>query len=139
MSRVINTEGAGKDRNRLVKGIVIATRELMKQTEPDSHSYDLVAFISLALGEISSNIDVSVAAWEKRGYWVKADHFRMEWAWSAKASEDLRKALLKGDWGLIALTVASTAQKFSTIKVSEKNRLGKPWEGAWNRIEKNTP
>lgn len=137
MSRVINTEGVGKDRNRLVKGIVLATRELMKQTKPDAYSYDLVAYITLALAEISANIDASVAAWEKRGYWVKADRFRMEWAWSAKASADLKKALLEGEWGAIALIIANTAQKFSNVKVSDKNRLGNPWVGAWDKMQRS--
>ncbi len=38
----------------------------------------------LALEEINSNIDKSVEAWEKRGYWVKADKFRLDWEWSGK-------------------------------------------------------
>ena len=36
----------------------------------------------LALEEIAVSIDVSVQAWEKRDYWVKADRFRMEWEWA---------------------------------------------------------
>lgn len=136
MSRVINTEGTGKDRTKNVKGIIVATRELMKQTEPDAHSYDLVAYISQALGEISDNIDASVEAWEKRGYWVKADRFRMEWTWAGKMSKDLRTALEDGEWGRIALLVVNTAQKFATTKVSEKHRLGTPWIGAWEKMKK---
>ena len=50
---MINPEGAGKERNRLVKSIVLAMRELMRQSEPDEHSRDLAAYIALALLEIT--------------------------------------------------------------------------------------
>ena len=81
MSRVIHTDGAGKQRTRLSREVVLSIRELMKQTQPDGVSRDQTAFIALALQEIGGAIDISVDAWEKRGYWVKADRFRMEWAW----------------------------------------------------------
>ena len=66
MSRVIKTESAGKDRTRLSKEVVIALRELMRQSQPDDTSRELAAFIALALGEINATIEASVAAWEKR-------------------------------------------------------------------------
>ncbi|MFN8387184.1 MAG: hypothetical protein U0V48_06705, partial [Anaerolineales bacterium] len=75
MSRVINPDSAGKDRARLSKAIVLAVRELAKQTEVTQEAKDIAAFISLALKTISEGIDTSVAAWEKRDYWVKADRF----------------------------------------------------------------
>jgi len=75
LSKIYSPESAGKDRTRLSKTIVLALRELMKQTEPDATTRDLTAFIVLALEEIAANIDGSVEAWEKRGYWVKADRF----------------------------------------------------------------
>jgi hypothetical protein len=134
LSRVINPDSAGKDRNRMSRGVVLAIRELMKQTQPDAHSRDLAAFIALALIEISKTIDVSVAAWEKRGYWVKADRFRMDWAWSEKYGNAMRQAVLNDDWASIAMTSVQIAQKLSSIKVPERHRLGEPWIGAWDAI-----
>ncbi len=87
LSRIINPEGSGKERTRLTKEVVLSIRELMKQAEPDAQSRDLAAFIALALIEITKTIEASVIAWEKRGYWVKADRFRMEWAWSEKTGQ----------------------------------------------------
>ena len=89
MSRVINTNGTGKERNTFTRGIVAALRELMKQKEPDAHSYDLVAFIGLSLVAIDANIEQSVKAWEKRDYWVKADRFRMEWSWAGQVGREI--------------------------------------------------
>jgi len=136
LGRVINPDSAGKERNRMSRGVVLAIRELMKQTQPDAHSRDLAAFIALALIEISKTIDVSVAAWEKRGYWVKADRFRMEWIWAEKYGNAMRLAVLNDDWAAIAGTSVQIAQKLASIKVPQRHRLGEPWIGAWEALEK---
>lgn len=136
MSRVINTESAGKERTRLSKAVVLAIRELAKQQEPGNEARDMAAFIAIALEIISQSIEVSVAAWEKRDYWVKADRFRMEWAWSGQAAEKMKAAVLKSDWGGVALTSALIAQKLNKITVPPGHRLGQPWVGAWEQLQK---
>ena len=134
MSRVINPDSAGKDRTRLTKAIVLAVRELAKQNEVTDEARDLAAFISLALKTISEGIDVSVLAWEKRDYWIKADRFRMEWAWTGQYADKIKVAIFTDDWGTIALTILQIAQKLSKISVSENHRLGKPWVGAFKEL-----
>jgi hypothetical protein len=134
LSRIINPDSAGKERIRLTKSIVLAVRELAVQTDPSPESRDLAAFIALALDRISRTIDISVAAWEKRDYWVKADKFRMEWAWAGQVAKKMRSGLKTDDWDVIAQAAALTAQKLNKITVSPGNRLGKPWEGAWNTL-----
>ncbi len=137
MSRVINTENAGKERTQLTRAVVLALRELMRQTSTDGQTRDLAAFIALALDEIFKTIDESVAAWEKRGYWVKADRFRMEWLWSGTLSKTMREALLKEDWATVARVSAQVAEKLPDIKVPQRNRIGTPWEGAWEKLRQN--
>lgn len=134
MSRLINPDSVGKQRTQLTKAIVLAVRELARQNDTGQEARDLAAFISVALKTISEGIDSSVAAWEKRDYWVKADKFRMEWAWAAPTAEKLRTAVLQDDWGTIAMLSAQVAQKFSRTQVSEKHRLGKPWLGAFKQL-----
>ncbi len=134
MGRLINPESAGKERTQLSKAIVLAVRELARQREITNETKDLTAFIALALKNIAEGIDVSVAAWEKRGYWVKADRFRMEWMWTGSIADKLKAALLGDDWGSVAMLSAQIAQKFSKIVVSENHRLGKPWVGAYGRL-----
>jgi hypothetical protein len=134
LGRIINPESAGKERKQLTRGVVLTLRELMNQTEPDPVTRDLAAFIALALQSIWETIDPSVAAWEKRGYWVKADRFRMEWAWSSQLGEEMRRALLSEDWGSVAQIAAKIAAKVNAIKLPQRHRLGRPWVGAWERI-----
>ncbi len=134
MSRIINPESAGKERTQLTKGIVLAIRELAKQSDPGPESRDMAAFIALALAVIAASIDVSVAAWEKRGYWVKADKFRMEWLWADQYAAKMRAALLADDWATVALVMTQTAQKLAKVNVPAGHRLGRPWVGAWKEL-----
>lgn len=135
MGRVINPESAGKERTQLTRAVVLALRELMRQTDTDEHTRDLAAFIALALETVSDSIDSSVEAWEKRGYWLKADRFRMDWAWSGRLGSTMRQAVLSNDWPTVAMTAAQVAEKLQDVKVPQRHRLGTPWDGAWKRLQ----
>lgn len=134
MSRVINPDSVGKERTRLTKGIVLCIRELAKQTEVTSEAKDMAAYIALALQSISEGIDVSVAAWEKRDYWVKADKFRMEWMWAGRLAEKMKAAVLGDDWATIAMLMPQIASRFNKIVVSDSHRLGEPWVGGYTLL-----
>ncbi len=137
MSRIINPESAGKQRTQLTKGVVLAIRQLMKQSQPDDSTRDLAAYIGMALIEIGETIDISVQAWEKRGYWVKADRFRMEWEWAGSLGKAMMTALTNDDWSQVAMLSVKIAQKLQKISVAERNRIGSPWEGAWKRYQQS--
>jgi len=134
MTQIINPDSAGKERTQLTKGIILAIRELAKQTDPGPDSRDMAAFIALALTVISESIDVSVAAWEKRGYWVKADKFRMEWLWAGQYAAKMRAAVLADDWATVALVMSQTAQKLVKVTIPARHRLGRPWVGAYKKL-----
>ncbi len=134
MSRVINPDSVGKERTRLTKGIVLCMRELAKQTAVTPEAKDLAAYIALALQAISEGIDVSVVAWEKRDYWVKADKFRMEWMWAGQSAQKMKTAVLTDDWAAVAMLMPQIAARFSKIIVSDNHRLGKPWVGAYTLL-----
>lgn len=131
MTRIINPDSVGKERTRLIKSIVLCIRELARMAKVTPEAKDLAAFIALALQSISDGIDVSVAAWEKRDYWVKADKFRMEWMWAEQSANKMKTAVLADDWASIAALMPQIASKFSAIVVSDNHRLGKPWVGAY--------
>jgi hypothetical protein len=134
LGRYINPDGVGKQRAQLSKAVVLALRELMRQTEPDAHSRDLAAFIAISLEKIYETVETSVVAWEKKGYWVKADRFRLDWEWSQIMSERLRQAVMADDWATVAVTSAQVAQRLMKVGVPIRHRLGTPWEGAWQKI-----
>ncbi len=131
MSRVINPDFVGKERTRLTKSIVLCIRELAKQSKVTPETKDMASFIALALQSISDGVDVSVAAWEKRDYWVKADKFRMEWMWTGQFAEKMKTAVLTDDWATIASLMPQIASRLNKVEVSDNHRLGKPWENAY--------
>ena len=135
MSRVINPDSVGKERTQLSKAVMIAIRELARQKDTGPASRDLAAFIALALEAISAGIDSSVAAWEKRGYWVKADKFRMEWLWASRYSKEIKRAVLADDWPTVARLMAQTAEKLSRVQIPQRHRMGTPWVGAFVRLK----
>jgi hypothetical protein len=137
MSRIIDHDSAGRQRSQLVKAIAVALRELGRQASTGDEARDLAAFIAAALRTISEGIDSSVGAWEKRGYWVKADRFRLDWAWAGPMSSKVENAVSSGDWETIALLTAQIAGRFSKVRISEHHRLGKPWLGAFKRLEES--
>ncbi|MEN6392453.1 MAG: hypothetical protein ABFD53_01415, partial [Anaerolineaceae bacterium] len=121
-----------KTRTQLSKFTVMAIRELMKQKQFSENTKDLVAFIVLSLKAISDTIDPSVEAWEKRGYWIKADRFRMEWNWTGAISDELKNALLADDWALVAQLTGKVAEQLSNVKIPIRTKNNTPWVGAWN-------
>jgi len=135
LGRLINLETAGKERTHLTKTVVLAIRELLRQPEPNDDARDLAAYISLALESIANTIDLSVGAWEKRGYWVKADRFRMDWAWSSRLAGNMRQAVLTEDWMKVAQTAAQVAERLNGIVIPQHHRLGTPWVGAYLKLK----
>lgn len=135
MSRVINPGSAGKERTNLTRAVVLAVRLLAQQADLGPETLDLAAFIALALHGIAETIEASVAAWEKRGYWVKADRFRMDWLWAGQLGEKMKLAILGEDWDQVASVAAQVAQRLTKVKVPVHNRLGTPWAGAWKRLQ----
>lgn len=138
MSRVINPNGVGQDRNRMMRALAIALRELAAHNRADGRARDLAAFMVFLLDGIAGTVERTVGPWEKRGYWLKADKFRLDWDWAAHAARELRRAVLDEDWAEIAASTARLGPRVSGIKLPKTHRLGTPWVGAWERLLENS-
>lgn len=136
LSRVINPHTPGKERNRLKRATALALREFLKESEPNAKTYDLVAFVVLALEGIEKTVELTTAAWEKRDYWIKADRFRLEWEWAGRLGREMRKVVLAENWDEIPTIAVQIFQQVGDEKISERHRMGEPWVGAWDEIKK---
>jgi len=134
LGRVISTENLATERNRLLKAMALALREMAKKSSYDEESRDLAAFLVLALDNVAESIERSVLPWEKRGYWVNADRFRMEWAWAESLRTKMRAAVNTEKPEEIAMAASTLSDKLKGVKVSERHRLGSPWHGAWAQL-----
>jgi hypothetical protein len=131
VTQIIKTSTPGTERDHLSKAIVITIRAFLRQQELSPEAQDMLAFVILALEEIAAGIDKSVAAWEKRDYWVKADKYRMEWHWTGENSRALKQAFDNENWSDVMDILVRIMQKFENIKVSDRHRMGQPWKGAF--------
>ena len=137
MSRIINIDGVGKQRKRYTREVVLSIRELMQQSDVTDETRDLAAFIAIRLEAIFDTIEITVAPWEKRDYWVKADRFRMDWAWSGRFAQEMQEAVLQDNWQQVAVISANTAEKLKKVEVPKRHRMGEPWHGAWQELIKS--
>lgn len=135
MSRVFKSESGRTERDRLLKSVVKAIRHLMTQSEPGEEGRDVVSYVVLALYHVHNTIDQSVLAWEKRGYWLKADRYRMEWEWCLEKARMLHEAVLEDDWSKIIPQLISTGEHLQQIQLPQRDRLGTPWTGAWDLLQ----
>ena len=137
MSRVINPNVPGKERNRLKRATALTLRVLMNETEVNTKTRDLVAFLVLALEGIDKTVEITTTAWEKRDYWLKADRFRLEWEWAGRLGAELRKITLSEDWENVPGIAIQIFQHVGDEKISNNHRMGKPWIGAWDELNQN--
>ncbi|HEX6303832.1 MAG TPA: hypothetical protein VFZ76_06560 [Anaerolineales bacterium] len=110
----------------------------MQQSQPDDETRNLAAFIGLALQAVYETIDETVTPWEKRGYWLKADRFRLEWEWTGRIGEAMGTAVLAENWAEVAGLAGQVAGKLDDVKLPKRPRMGTPWEGAWEELQKNS-
>ena len=134
MSRLINGTNPSTERNQLRRTVAEALRRLMTKKKIDDESKDLVALIVYALRGIVQGVDQSARAWEKRDYFVKADKFRMEWAWAEKYANRLEMILRGQLWGELPLALAELAPKFSDITITKFVRTEALWQGRYKQL-----
>lgn len=130
MSRVIKSESGSRERDRLLKAIVKSIRTLMSRSEPGNDGQDIVAFTVLALYQVHESVDLSISAWEKRGYWLKADRYRMEWEWCEELGKELHTAVNDNEWDRIIPLLIRIGEKLNHIQLPKRDRIGAPWSGA---------
>jgi hypothetical protein len=135
VGRVIHLQNGTTIRNQSMRQIVWILREMTKPNIPEAARKDMAAGILLALRAMQDTIEQAASAWEKRDYWVKADHFRMEWRWVEKAESDFKAGLLAEDWGACAGAAAMMAQKMHAVEMPKRLPAIPPWQGAWQRFK----
>jgi len=138
LSRMIKLDGSGKERTLLTRSVLRAIQELMRQTEVDDKTRDLASFIVLALEAIHQTIDQSVQAWENRGYWLKADRFRLEWEWAGLLADKMRQAIFTDDWDTVAVTAVKVSSRLENVQLPKRQPQTEPWKGAWEQLSSVT-
>lgn len=134
MARVINTNSPGKRRNAQMRTIAEIIRQLGPKSQIDDSSKDMVATVIYCLRVIDATVEESAVAWEKRGYWKKADDFQQKWWWCSLSLVSLDNLVRSDSWEQIPEAMAKLFPHFSDIKINKLTRDPKDWSGAYRRL-----
>lgn len=134
MSRVINTNNPGKMRNQLMRTSAELLRRLSQKVELDSEVRDMTAALAFCLRDIEDGIEASAEAWEKRDYWMKAEHLRQRWAWTRNAALDLETLIRQDAWDALPGVIAGLLGYFADIKITKFTRDPSTWDGAYQQL-----
>jgi len=134
LSRVIKPESAASMRNRLLRQVATVLHEGRSDHLTEQDLQDMVAFIVLALRQIIISIDQTTTAWEKRGYWLKADRFRLDWNWVNLSSQKLEAILEENRFQEAYQVLGELAGGMQGIQ-PRKNVQARFWVGAWKQWE----
>lgn len=139
MSRVINTNSPTKIRNRCRRTIAELLRSLSKKSEIDSEAQDMAATIVYSLRDIHNGTEQTVQAWEKRGYWMKAERFIREWEWAQGAAVNLEDVLRHEAWDLLPGLMVELYPRFMDIQVKTMTRKPADWQGRYAKLMAEPP
>ena len=136
MSSIVKPESGSSLRNRLLKNIAGALRYGAQNAPERDELRDMVAFIILSLAQVQESLQATILAWEKRGYWLKADRFQRDWTWVRQSMDELQSALRQDDVESSLPILAELASNLGTIKPSKKAMGAQLWKGAWKSWKK---
>jgi len=134
MARVINTNNPGKRRNSFMRTSAEILRRLSQQKEIDEDTKDMVAMLVYCLRGIDGTVEESITAWEKRGYWKKADDFQQKWWWTSLMETSLRKLVETDDWDKLPEIMVKLFPHVADIKINKMTRNPKEWEGTYRKL-----
>lgn len=139
MSRIINLNSPGKIRNRNRRTIAEILRRMSKKPDFDEESKDMSATLVYLLREIYSGVMVSVEAWEKRGYWMKADRFMREWEWTLETAANLEDVIRNDAWELLPRLLGEMYPHTAGIELKRLTRPPSTWKGAYSKLMEEPP
>ncbi len=139
MGRVINTNNPTSARNYSRRTIAEMLRLLSHKPAMDAEARDMAATLVYALRDIQANVQQSAEAWEKRGYWMKAERFLREWDWVKEMAYNLEDVLRYEAWDLLPELFVQVSSRVEDIEVTKTMRTAITWNGAYARLLAEPP
>lgn len=139
MSRVININSPTKIRNQHRRTIAELLRHLSQKPQVDAEAKDMAASLVYLLREINEGVEQTVLAWEKRGYWMKAERFVRQWEWTAELAANIEDVIRNAAWELLPELLADLFGRFADIKIKTMTRKPTAWQGAYQKLLADPP
>lgn len=139
MSRVINTDSIGKQRNQLMRTAAELLRHLSQKPAIDAEAKDMLAALVITLKAVEDSVDEAMVAWENRNYWNKVEEFRMQWAWVGAGAARLEQTVRNAAWDQLPPQMIALMTHFADITITRFTRGADAWEGAYDKLMQTTP
>lgn len=133
MSRILRRESPARARSLLVRTV----RDALTGLDPADGAgevRDRLAFACLAMREIERSTEQTAQAWEKRGYWLKADQLRREWEWVAQGVGSILTPLFAGHLDRACAAAHALLAKVPAPDGASHARPRRLWEGAYEQL-----
>jgi hypothetical protein len=99
----------------------------------DAQKKDICAFALLTVKALSTSIEQTAKAWEKRDYWIKSDRLRNDWEWTSSAYNELMDALQTDNIASALSCLESLSEHFESVTLPKKKSSQSLWKGAWDK------
>ena len=134
MARIIHTNSPGKRRRNYMRTSAEILRRLSQQKEINADTKDMTAMLVYCLRAIDDTVEESARAWEKRGYWKKADDFQQKWWWASLLGMSIEKLVKTDRWDTLPDAMIKLFPHFSDIQINKMTRNPKNWEGSYRKL-----
>ena len=139
MSRVININNPSKVRNKNQRTIAEILRRIGAKSTFDDETKDMASTLVFLLQEIFDGVQTSITAWEKKGYWMKADRYLREWEWTAEVAANLDDVIRNEAWDLLPRILADLLPFISDVQIKTMTRPKSTWQGNYKRLLASEP
>jgi hypothetical protein len=114
-------------------------RRVGAKDDLDAEAEDMFSALVFLLREIHDSAMVTVEAWEKRGYWMKADRFMRQWEWTAEMAANLEDVIRNAAWDLLPRLMAELVPHTSDVQIKNMTRPPSTWRGAYQKLLSEPP
>jgi hypothetical protein len=139
MSRVINLNDPTKIRNQNRRSIAEILRRLSQKPAMDAEAQDMAAALVFLLREIDAGVKHTIEAWEKRGYWMKAERFLRDWEWLTETAVNIEDVIRHEAWDLLPDLLGELFPRFADIQLKTMTRTPDLWAGNYKKLLAETP
>ena len=127
-------QSLSSERKKLIKLMVYTISKLTEESPGTDRHKDMLAFIALTSEAVINSVTTTIRAWEKRGYWIKADQFREKWNWTYVFHESLIEVLQNEEWNNLSELICSIKKYTDEVNIPKYQSNKEPWTGSYNKL-----
>jgi len=122
-----------------MRSIAEILRRVGAKTEMDNEAKDMFATLVYLMRGIYDSALITVEAWEKRGYWMKADRFMRDWEWSAEFASNFEDVIRNDAWDLVPRLMAELVPHTADVQIKNMTRSPSTWQGSYHKLLSEPP